>query len=58
MGAVYAFLLLYALLGVVDNNWLVACHVNYILLETINLMSIYTIDLKSIVSVCTWEMVM
>lgn len=54
MGVVYAFLLLCA----VDNNWLVACHVNYILLEAINLMIIYTIDLKSIMSMCTWEMVM
>lgn len=58
MGAVYAFPLLCALLSVVDNNWLVACHVNYILLETINLMIIYTIDLKSIMSMCTWEMEM
>lgn len=55
MGTVCAFLLVCALLSVVDNNWLVACHVNYILLETINLMIIYTIDWKSIMSMCTRE---
>lgn len=57
-GNCLCFLLLYALLSVVDNNWLVACHVNYILLESTNLMIIYTIDLKSIMSMCAWEMAM
>lgn len=45
MEVVYGFPLLCASLSVVDNNWLVACHVNYILLKTINLIIIYMIDL-------------